>query len=192
MSETAPVPALVLVDVDGVIRALGDTVADLEHWPAESWQRNRVAIRWAGFTVTVTHSTAVIDRLRRIEAMPHTAMTWCTSWRNDAAASLAPVIGLGEDWPIVGHDLPEELQWTGWWKAARVYEATRTHKRVVWVDDDAARWVEKMRAAELGEWLNWLDERVLIISPDRRRGLTSEHLDAIENFLAPGASEVTE
>ncbi|WP_062318118.1 hypothetical protein [Demequina maris] len=174
----------VLVDVDGVINAHWTTRADLDHWPVDSWQKVRVPVTWAGVAVDVTCSTCVIDGLRRIEALPATSMTWCTTWRGDAASSLGPAIGLGANWPVVDHDLPHELEWMGWWKAARAYECSLTHERVVWIDDAAAAWAASMYEADLGEYLRWLDDRVLIISPRTAQGLAAEHLDEIAQFLS--------
>ncbi|WP_062317007.1 hypothetical protein [Demequina maris] len=174
----------VIVDVDGVISVHAVGEDDLAHWPADSWQKVRVPVTWAGVTVDVTYSTRVIDGLRRIEALSTTSMMWCTTWRGDAASSLGPAIGLGADWPVADHDLPHEFEWMGWWKAARAYECSLTCDRVVWIDDAAAAWAANMYAADLGEYLRWLDDRVLIISPDLARGLTAEHLARIEAVLA--------
>jgi len=173
----------VFVDVDGVINALPDSPADLAHWPADTWRKDLIYVPSLAMTVNVTWSTAVIERLWAIEAMPQSVMTWGTTWLEKAPALLAPVVGLGQAWPVAHPVAVTADRWFSWWKATRVYEAVQEHGRAVWIDDDIDAWVSTLRIGGRLDQLDWIDNRVLTVCPASRHGLTDDDLTTIEEFL---------
>jgi len=173
----------VFVDVDGVINAMPDGEADLMHWPADTWREDLVYSPSLGMALNVTWSTAVIDRLRAIEALPHSEMIWSTTWLEKAPELLAPVIRLGHVWPVAHPGVGSGDRWFDWWKAPRVYEAAEEHGRAVWIDDDIDAWVSMLRIGGRLDELDWIDDRVLTVCPASSRGLTDHELTTIEEFL---------
>jgi hypothetical protein len=179
---TAPIVP-VLVDVDGVINVQPDTEADLAHWPSESWRRVHVRLPAAGVSGMLTYSTCVIDGLRRIDALPHTQMMWCTTWFEDAITTLAPEVGLGNNWPVMTSEIADGQWWREWWKAVRASEQKHRYGQLVWIDDDITTWGVIARLAADDGSADWLRDNALTICPDTARGLTAQHLEAIETYL---------
>ncbi len=173
----------VFVDVDGVINALPDSPADLAHWPADTWRKDFIYMPSLAMALSINWSTAVIDRLRAVEAMPQSVMMWSTTWLEKAPELLAPVVGMGHEWPVAHPVGVQTDRWFAWWKATRVYEAVQEHGRAVWIDDDIDAWMSTLRIGGRTDELDWIDERVLIVCPASRQGLTDDDLTKIEEFL---------
>jgi len=173
----------VFVDVDGVINALPNSPQDLGHWPADTWREDKIYMPSLDMTVKVTWSIAVIERLRKIEALPQSSMIWSTTWLEKAPELLAPVVGLGHGWPIAHLASATGDRWFDWWKATRVYEAVEEHGRAIWIDDDIDAWTSMLRIGDRLDELDWIDDRVLTVCPARSRGLTKHELTTIEEFL---------
>ncbi|SCX56553.1 hypothetical protein SAMN03159343_3445 [Klenkia marina] len=164
---------LLLLDVDGVLNAVGSTATDRE-----------TAV-FAGYTLswdpTVTRRLAGWHEQGRVEVQ------WLTTWAGNADALLAEPMGLPR-----GLRVHERSDGTGpsgftgslagasrWWKldAARAVVDEDPGRRTVWIDDDLA-----LRADDVQEWLA-AHPHVLPVAPDLATGLTHEHLDEIEHWL---------
>ncbi|HEU0103973.1 MAG TPA: hypothetical protein VFR07_16780 [Mycobacteriales bacterium] len=190
---------LVLVDVDGVLNALGPPDSS---WP--DWQRGSATalgrswpIRWSPSVVAAVRSW--IDQAD---------VRWLTTWGHDANGGLHTLLGLPE-LPVAGTHAdvaapgagaapgaadagqpalagvtpaaPDELSGR-WWKfdIVRLLLQAEPARRLVWLDDDLAR-SEPVRA-----WTRAHTD-CLLIAPDPRTGLVGPHLRSVERFLAaPG------
>lgn len=180
---------LVLVDVDGVLNAVGPPD---DSWP--DWQRgNAVA---GGRTWPIRWSPSVVTAL--LSWRDRADLRWLTTWGHDANAGLHTLLGLpelpvagthadvaaGGDPDPAGSSLagitpaaPDEL--TGhWWKfdVVRLLLTAEPGRRLVWLDDDLAD-SEEVRA-----WTRAHTD-CLLIAPDPRTGLVAPHLRAVERFL---------
>lgn len=186
---------LVLVDVDGVLNALGPPD---DSWP--DWQRGSAValgrvwpIRWSPSV------TAAVDAWRE-----RADVQWLTTWEHAANGELRALVGLPE-LPVAGTAAdvapprgdvdgagaapasslagvtpaaPDEL--TGrWWKfdVVRLLLQADPGRRLVWLDDDLAR------SDEVRAWTRAATD-CLLIAPDPRTGLVAAHLRAVESFLA--------
>lgn len=180
---------LVLLDVDGVLNALGPGAA----WP--DWQTGdavadgrRFRIRW---------SPSVVSRVVRWSKV--TDVHWLTTWGHDANRSLRHLVDLPElpvagtydddqdDWVPPDADShaeaapagPDEL--TGqWWKFDVVRRLVRAdpERPLVWLDDDLAV------ASDMVAWTREHATASLLVAPDPGSGLVSHDLDAVDAFLA--------
>ena len=187
---------LVLVDVDGVLNALGPPDPAWPDWQ-QGWARamgRDWPVRWSP---TVTSA---------IRGWRDTAdVQWLTTWGHDANQGLHELLGLPE-LPVAGtHQdsadegtaddadalaavtpaAPDEL--TGrWWKFDVVRRILRAQpdRRLVWLDDDLAG-SERVRT-----WTRTHAD-CLLIAPDPRSGLVRAHLEAVERFLTAPAREQT-
>ncbi len=189
---------LVLLDVDGVLNAVGREwdLANRQNWRAgtavadgRSWP-----IRWA---------PEVTEAVRRWTESAD--VRWLTTWGHDANASLRRLLDLPQLVVAGTHDeavidkcdtdegsptpaieahaavtpaAPESL--TGrWWKfdIARQLVEREPRRRVVWLDDDLA--VQE----DVRSWMRAHAE-CLLIAPQLRTGLTPQHVRAVDAFLA--------
>lgn len=191
---------LVLLDVDGVLNALGPPDSS---WP--DWRRGAATalgrdwpIRWSPSVVA-----AVNGWLASAEVQ------WLTTWGQDANRDLHALLGLPalpvagthegagtgmhEDMGVAGEAqagapalaavtpaAPDELSGR-WWKFDVVRRLVRAEpgRRLVWLDDDLST-DEQVRA-----WTR-AHADCLLIAPDPRTGLVPRHLDAVERFLGAG------
>ena len=179
---------LVLLDVDGVLNAVGP--AD-ESWP--DWERGRASA--GGRPWPIRWSPSVVAAVR--EWQDAADVQWLTTWGHDANRGLHELLGLPE-LPVAGtHQdagdegsaddadalaavtpaAPDEL--TGrWWKFDVVRRVLRRQpgRRLVWLDDDLAR------THEVRAWTQ-ANTPCLLVAPDPRTGLVRAHLDAVRDFL---------
>jgi hypothetical protein len=164
---------IVLLDVDGVLNA---TRRDLP----EGWRRGR----FNGFVLS--WDPTVTARLREWHESGRVELQWLTTWTTDADRLLAEPMGLPRG--LRAHEREDAAptgfagslgRRSGWWKlaVAREVAAAEPDRRIVWIDDDLAD-----QAADTFEWLA-ANPHVLVVAPDLLRGLTHEHLDAIEARL---------
>lgn len=179
---------LVLLDVDGVLNALGPAGpewSDWQHGQASALGRSW-PIRWSPTVLAAVRSWA-----------PRAEVQWLTTWGRQANCGLHDLLGLPE-LPVAGTPedpsagatdpdadalaavtpaAPDEL--TGrWWKFDVVRRLVREQpgRRLVWLDDDLGA-DDGVRA--------WTRAHCdcLLISPHPRQGLIRAHLDAVDRFL---------
>jgi hypothetical protein len=173
---TQPSPPVWLLDIDGVINALARGPVH-GSWPPDSWAQHvvRAEIPEMGLMVLpILVAEPVLAFVRRVVATGAAEVRWHSTWRTAAMTDLAPLLDLP---PIPISIAPE---WTqrppGWWKLAAAQRVIAAGRRLVWTDDDLARY-----PGDLGG----LDSRpdALLIAPDPQTGLGPADLDRIADFL---------
>lgn len=158
------------LDVDGVVCPFGAT--GRTPW-GSGW-----SLANAGM-LEVAYATELVDGLNSLTRLPGLRCVWLTSWEDMAPRYLCPAIGLdGRGWPC----LMAEGNGTGeaWWKLTALQEdvATSTPDGIIWIDDQL-RYEPEAQA-----WAAFLGARILVISPDPRRGISAAELDAVSAFAA--------
>lgn len=161
---TDAVLPLWLLDVDGVLNAVC-----ME--PAEGYTQ----VKCAGFWIT--YRPALIDRIAALHRSGAVEIRWLTTWCEDAANLLAPLIAL-PTFAVEGSDDYKAAAGGYWWKAvtARRLVEGDPDRPLIWTDDDCGY------ANRLGE-LDWLADHPnkLVISPKVHTGITDEHMNEIES-----------
>ncbi len=188
---------LVLLDVDGVLNALGDDSAG-GGW--DDWQQG-----WAtadGTRWPITWSASVVTRLAGWHEQGRLELQWLTTWGHDANAELRALLGLphlavagtyqDEDAdgaataPATSHaaaapSAPDPLSGR-WWKydVVRRVLAQQPGRRVVWVDDELQPGTAFRR---------WADEQpgLHAVGPDPRLGLTAGDLASMLEVMEQDA-----
>lgn len=189
-----PVP-LLLLDVDGVLNALGGPNARRSAW--RQWRFGYATaggIRWP-----ITFAPEVIDRLRAWHDSGDVEIQWLSTWGDDANGELRRLLGL-PPLPVAG--TYEEHGAAGWRSSHRVaahadvapaapdplsgrwwkYDVVRRtverypDRRVVWADDELTPW---------SAFTAWVDTRpnLTAIGPDPETGLSRRDLDRIAERL---------
>lgn len=178
---------LLLLDVDGVLNALGR--------PVEDGYVLGSAVA-AGRTWPICYSPEVIAHVLRWldEGVD---VQWLTTWGEEANAGLHELLGLPQ-LPVAGtFGDGEEESWTApsvslaeitpaapdqltgrWWKfdVARAAVRAQPDRPVVWVDDDLD--VE----TDVQDWMR-AHCRCLLVVPNPGLGLTGSDLGGIDDFL---------
>jgi HAD domain in Swiss Army Knife RNA repair proteins len=157
------------IDVDGVLCPFGAT--GRTDW-GTAW-----SIAGAGL-LEVSYAVELVKALNDLAGRPDLRFVWLTSWESLAPEFLCPAIGLaGQEWPVLaGEGLGSG---DGWWKLQAIQQdlETSTSDRAVWIDDQ----LDFERAAQ--GWAAFLGARLLLISPDPRRGLSRADLASVQAFL---------
>ena len=150
-----------LLDFDGVINA------NKAGWSAAPFSGNVYAsgnhyrIRWA---------PQLIQRIRRIHALPGVEILWASSWIGHTA-ELEQLIKL----PTLLSAAPKGM--SGEDKLQAASEIMESGNRLIWTDDEYT-----LTSGELYD--KWTASgRALLIQPKPNRGLRPEHLDKIDAFV---------
>jgi hypothetical protein len=104
----------------------------------------------------------VTENLTRLEA--HFECVWATAWFKQAPRDLGPVLGVGENWPVLDWGdmkLPAILEWAG-------------ARRFAFIDDDIA--------FELRHFKGEVPEHGLLVPIAPSRGLSHEHVSELLAF----------
>ncbi|MFE9402197.1 HAD domain-containing protein [Streptomyces sp. NPDC006530] len=123
------------------------------------------------------HGTLLMDVIRTGLVTP----VWCTSWRQDAATMIGPLLGL----PLLPYvDLPRPQITTSHpngylWKRDYV-DTWLGNAPVAWIDDDFTGLDHEWAAARSGRGLP-----TLLVQPDPYRGVQPEHLAVVHRWAAP-------
>jgi hypothetical protein len=158
------------LDVDGVVCPFGPT--GTTPW-GSAW-----SVANAGM-LEVAYAGELVAGLNGLARLPGLRCVWLTSWEDMAPQYLCPAIGLaGGRWPWLAAEGAGAGE--GWWKLAALQEdvAATTPNGIVWIDDQL-RYEQDAQA-----WARILGARVLVISPDPRRGISPAELNAISAFVA--------
>lgn len=166
-----------LLDVDGVINAVGDRPPT--HVWRGGWMRRRVT------NFPIMAAKPVLDFINRMHRIGLVEVRWHTTWQ-ECALELGEVLGLPV-FPV--QDAPEFLRrGPRWWKLPAAERVALVEGRpLVWTDDDLA-----LRTTYVGRALSQMREEVpvLTVAPDAQTGLTPRHLRKIEAFLRDRQSGV--
>lgn len=166
-TEAAPRVSLYL-DVDGVVCPFG--AADNTPW-GSVWN-----FAFAGM-LEVAYAPELVEALNGLARIPGLRCVWLTSWQDLAPGVLCPAAGIhGAGWPVL--TAAGAGSGPDWWKLEALQadlEASGT-ERIIWADDQLA--FERQAQA----WARILGGRVLLVSPDPRRGLTPLDVEAIRAF----------
>ncbi|WP_338682667.1 HAD domain-containing protein [Streptomyces acidiscabies] len=167
-----------LLDIDGVLipfpQADGTTPATHTHHDVVP--TGRTSDTFVSIWLNPAHGPLLTQVLRSGLITP----VWCTSWRQDAATFIGPLLGL----PRLPHiDLPRPRITTSHpngylWKRDHV-DTWLGDAPAVWIDDDFTSLDH-----------DWATERTakgpstLLVQPDPRAGLQAEHLAAALEWAA--------
>ncbi|MPQ98329.1 hypothetical protein GB931_10445 [Modestobacter sp. I12A-02628] len=179
MDSATDGPAVLLLDVDGVLNGLAGLAALPDGWQQGTY--NGYLVSWDP-TITARLRCWHDDGLVQIQ--------WLTTWTTDADRLLAGPMGLPTG--LTTHRRPDRALPTGhgdrfrglrtWWKLGPAQEVTRSRpgRRVVWIDDDLGS-----GDPLTDDWLAGQPE-VLVVAPDLHAGLTHRELDDVETWLRAG------
>ncbi|MFJ9177068.1 hypothetical protein [Streptomyces sp. NPDC102360] len=172
-------PPYLLIDIDGVLIPFPDD--DHGSTPATHLRHDVVPTgRSADNPVTVwlnpAHGALLMDVIRSGLTTP----TWCTSWRQDAATLIGPLLGLP---PLPYIDLPRPDITTSHpngylWKRDHV-DTLLGGSSAAWIDDDFTaldhEWAAQRTAA---------GAPTLLVQPGAHTGLFPEHLLTVVTWAA--------
>ncbi len=99
-------------------------------------------------------------------------MVWATSWEQDGAERLGPLIGLPDDLPFLRFD-PEADRTIGTYKLAVVERFLR---------DRPAAWIDDELGADVISWAERRTSPTLLIHCDPRVGLTDLYVEELLTF----------
>lgn len=157
------------LDVDGVVCPFGPT--GLTPW-GSAWQLANAGL------LEVAYAQELVDGLNGLALLPGVRCVWLTSWEEMAPRYLCPAIGLNAGhWPCLVAE--SGAGGTDWWKL-RAIQADLDRSgtdALVWIDDQLS--FEQDAQA----WARILGRRVMMVSPDPRRGISPDELAAVESFL---------
>jgi hypothetical protein len=165
------------LDVDGVICPFGP--AGVSEW-GSPWRYANAGL------LSVAFARELVDALNGLAAKAGLRCVWLTSWENLAPEYLCPSIGLNAAaWPYLtaagagAGGVPGDAPVEGWWKLRAIQDDVDSYMpdAVVWIDDQL-RYEEEAQA-----WARILGRRVLLVSPDPRRGISPAELGAVRSFL---------
>lgn len=186
---------LLLLDVDGVLNALGGGLPDTAVWPR--WQRG--GARADGMTWQIVFSPDVVDRLRGWHESGRVELQWLTTWGHSANGSLRELLGLPElavagtfdevsggrtavtsglSHAATAPSAPDPLSGR-WWKydVVRRVLAAEPGRLVVWVDDELHE--------PAGPFRRWALEQpdLHAVGPAPLTGLSPHDLAAVDRLL---------
>lgn len=160
-------------DVDGNINALSKGSPRQNTQWFGNWNLEKVE----GFPIL--WSAELIEEIKVLDSREDVANIWLTTWEHLAPKSLAPVIGVGHDWPVLAAtDELAHQDINNWWKFALIQEhiAETNPDKIIWLDDD----LQYVRDAV--EW-STSQNNLLAISPNPNFGLRKKDISAIMDFI---------
>lgn len=162
----------VYIDFDGVINALWVQRKEWG-WDPDSLRTSRIK----GFLIT--WSAELVERLNALSRREHVHFHWLTTWLHEAPKMICPALELdGADWPVIGaaHYEIGARGGKSWWKHHAIQEIASPARRVVWIDDD-------LYIADAREWAKTLGDRIMLVQPDNRNGITKDTMAEIEEWV---------
>ena len=186
---------LLLLDVDGVLNAVGGSESQRAVWP--QWRRGTATADGTGWAITF--APAVVARIKAWHGEGRAEVQWLTTWGHDANGELRDLLGLphlvvagtygdqdqgattgtGGGHAAVTPSAPDPLSGR-WWKYDVVSRllAEDPARLLIWVDDELKPGTS---------YRTWADQQPLVrpCGPDPGVGLSPSDLDALELHLAP-------
>lgn len=176
-NATSPRPIL-LLDIDG-------TVSPLRLFEDP---RRAFTVHAAGYWEVFVYDD-LRDRIGQLIVDGVADVFWLTDWEQPYCDELSDALR----WPRMQR-LPASSDGEGWWKESVVRSYLDRGHRVIWADDQASSRASGSIVGDPGtgsdddferpDGVLREDERLLLISPNRRVGLTQRDLDTIEVFLS--------
>ncbi len=167
-------PAIVAVDIDGVVNALPTSDADLAHF--DRWERRQVM----GYPLTVAGE--VVDWLRSLHERGG-EFHWASTWTPNREL-LQDAFGLPADAPVAADpDAPIPAAEPGvTWKGAQIAHLVAEQRRpLVWMDDDA---ITDATTTALADVAQRLDLAMLLVPTRLPTGLLPAQMQRVDDFLA--------
>lgn len=168
-------PATLFLDVDGVLNS----------FPVHGLRFRREGRRAArAWMFELHYRPAIIRLLDRLVETHDVDIVWLSTWSHRCTEELEPALGFRHSFAVV--PMPDDTynrfaaDPDRWWKALHMrdwLEADRA-RRAVWVDDDLVAPATHARFD-----LDFDDDRLLLVAPRFRTGLTRAHLRDIRAFL---------
>lgn len=140
---------LLFLDVDGVLCPWDTTVE------TERLQVDRSALNGWAFYSSLSVPVGVKDMLARLDEVFD--IHWATWWRDDVVTQLAPILGIGGEWPVLDFEDSKFL----------AMHALAAGRPFVWIDDEVHAEFTR-HAIDSTEF----DGRFLIAHANHRTGLT--------------------
>ena len=176
VSKRADTP-LLLVDVDGVLNAVvAPPFATLKEGTTSSGVFEAEFIA-RNFPIRVPVGTR--ERIATLQSLFN--CVWATTWEENAAEHLSPVLGFGADWPVIRFhdDFPD----AGTWKlpaVQRFADLPQNQRRpLAWIDDDlqpdALEWAARRTRSGVP---------TLMVRPNADEGFTSRQFQRLLSFHA--------
>ncbi|PTT65328.1 HAD domain-containing protein [Arthrobacter sp. HMWF013] len=157
------------LDVDGVVCPFGAT--GLTPW-GSAWRLANAGL------LEVAYARELVDGLNGLEGVPGVRCVWLTSWEDMAPQYLCPAIGLNAgQWPYLAAE--SGGTGAGWWKLRAIQEdlGRSGADALVWIDD------QLNYEQEAQAWAGILGRRIMLVSPDPRRGISPGEWAAVRTFL---------
>ena len=157
------------LDVDGVVCPFGPV--GQSGWGSE-WRLANAGL------LPVAYAPELVDELNTLAGLSWLRCVWLTSWEDLAPAYLCPALGLNAGrWPYLTAD--GETSGQSWWKLRAIQDdvASSGSEALVWIDDQL-RFEQEAQA-----WARILGRRILLVSPDPRRGISPNEFATIRSFL---------
>lgn len=192
-------PPLLLLDVDGVLNALGNGPPDPAVWP--QWQQGRATSE--GIAWPIVFAPEVMQRLSAWHRDGRVELQWLTTWGDDANGELRVLLRMphlvvagthrerthggaaatgATAHAAVAPSAPNPLSGR-WWKHDVVQRvvAQQPDRLIVWVDDE-------LRPPE-GAVRVWAESQPMVraVGPDPRWGLTAADIASIAHYLGVAA-----
>lgn len=168
-----------LLDIDGVINALGSEFACATAWPGDDWHSG-----WAtaadGDKFWITAAEPVLEFIRRVHEEGLAEIRWLTTWRG-AAVNVARLLNLPrfpcqQEYPSSTGAQKERAHYV-WWKQPCAEHVVEVEQRsLVWTDDDLHRELSIKARHKLQK------AGALLVRPDDITGLGPADLTRIENY----------
>lgn len=180
-------PAILLVDVDGVINCFGNNT------PHTDWEHHFIyggldGQGTQGFTIRIPHGTS--ERFRRLSE--HFELIWGTGWMHDAHPAFGELLKLGPDWEVVDvskgfinasyeRDADSRNAQALSWKLPSIKlwaQKNALERPLAWIDDDIYR--------DAFEWASERDENeapTKIVKTECHIGMTDKHVDDLIHWV---------
>lgn len=171
-------PPLWLLDIDGVINAVGRSYA--RPWPL---YRSGQASPYSELDpddrgYTITWAPALTEQIRELHESGAVEVQWLTTWGSGANIQLADLVGLPKFEVVEEPNARSgKLDRFAWWKfeAAKDVATANPGRKVIWTDDDL--WSEPL-AKNFARDNGWL-----AIAPHVQHGLAPAHLELILTYI---------
>lgn len=164
---------IVYIDFDGVINAINHMPPIGKSGWFGQWSREKVS----GYRLIWSHD--FVEELRKLSERPDVTIKWLTTWTHEAVTMLAPALGVGADWEVLGSDSSDMEDIMNWWKLKEVAIDVNTHRpdKFVWIDDDIPfeKNVRPVLRELPGEWYT--------LAPKTSIGCTRDEFGSILNFI---------